>query len=55
LAGPFVSGEAHRGLVVYRVASMEQAKTRAEVDPMIKAVRLVVALHQWRVPKGALP
>lgn len=54
-AGPFVDGGIHRGLVVYRAASMEEAKTRAEGDPMIKAGRLAVDLHAWQVPKGAMP
>ncbi|MCA1561471.1 MAG: YciI family protein [Acidobacteria bacterium] len=55
LAGPFVDGGVHRGVVVYRVATMEEAKRRAEGDPMIKAGRLVVELHPWQVPRGALP
>ena len=55
LAGPFVDGGAHRGIVVYRVATMEEAKRRAEGDPMIKAGRLVVELHPWLAPRGALP
>lgn len=55
LAGPFVDGGVHRGVVVYRVATMEEAKRRAEGDPMIKAGRLVVDLHPWLVPRGALP
>jgi uncharacterized protein YciI len=55
LAGPFVNGGVHRGVVAYRVGTMEEAKERAEGDPMIKAGRLVVELHPWSVPKGALP
>ena len=54
-AGPFVDGGRHRGLVVYRVASMDEARTRANGDPMVKAGRLSVDLHAWQVPKGALP
>ena len=54
-AGPFVDGGIHRGLVIYRAASMEEAKTWAEGDPMVKIGRLAVDLHTWQVPKGALP
>jgi uncharacterized protein YciI len=55
LAGPFVEGGVRRGIVVYRVATMEEAQSRASGDPMIKAGRLAVELHPWLVPKGALP
>ena len=54
-AGPFVDAGTHRGLVVYRVGSMEEAKSRAEGDPMVKVGRLAVDLHAWQVPRGALP
>jgi uncharacterized protein YciI len=54
-AGPFIEGGIHRGLVIYRVASLDEAKARAEGDPMIKVGRLAVDLHTWQVPKGALP
>jgi uncharacterized protein YciI len=55
LAGPFVEGGTRRGIVAYRVASLEEARTRAEADPMVKAGRLVVELHPWHVAKGVLP
>ena len=56
VAGPFRDGGgARRGLVVYRVASPEEAKQRAEADPMVKAGRLAIELHPWQVPQGALP
>lgn len=54
LAGPLVDAGVHRGIVVYRVGTAEEAKTRAEGDPMVKVGRLVVDLHPWLVPKGAL-
>ena len=54
VAGPFVDGGTRRGIVVYREASLETAKARAEQDPMVKVDRLAVELHPWRVPKGAL-
>jgi uncharacterized protein YciI len=55
LAGPFVGGGTRRGVVVYRVANAEEARSRAEGDPMVKAGRLAVELHPWQVPQGALP
>ena len=56
VAGPFSDGgSTRRGIVVYRVASPEEARQRAEADPMVKAGRLAVELHPWQVPQGALP
>jgi uncharacterized protein YciI len=55
VAGPFAVDTARRGIVVYRVASLEEARERAEGDPMIKAGRLVVELHPWQIPEGAIP
>jgi len=55
VAGPFAVEGTRRGVVVYRVASAEEAKRRAEGDPMVKAGRLAVELHPWQVPLGALP
>lgn len=55
VAGPFMVDTPRRGIVVYRVDTIEEAKQRAEADPAVKAGRLVVELHPWQVPKGALP
>lgn len=55
VAGPFTVDTPRRGIVVYRVPTLEEAKQRAEGDPMIKAGRLAVELHPWRFPRGALP
>jgi uncharacterized protein YciI len=54
-AGPFTGDGVRRGVVVYRDADAEEAKRRAEADPMVKAGRLAVELHPWQVPQGALP
>ena len=55
VAGPFTVDGARRGVVIYRVASADEARQRAEADPMVKAGRLAVELHPWQVPQGALP
>jgi uncharacterized protein YciI len=55
VAGPIMVQGPRRGVVVYRVATMEEAKQRAEGDPAVKAGRLSVELHPWSVPQGALP
>jgi uncharacterized protein YciI len=54
LAGPLIDAGDRRGIVAYRVASAEEAKQRAEADPMVKVGRLAVELHPWSIPKGAL-
>jgi uncharacterized protein YciI len=54
-AGPITTQGTRRGIVVYRVANLEEAKQRASADPMVKAGRLAVELHPWQVPVGSLP
>jgi uncharacterized protein len=55
IAGPLVDDGAIRGLVVYKAASIEEARAFAEADPAIQAGRLKVELHPWMVQKGILP
>ena len=54
-AGPITTQGTRRGIVVYRAATLDEAKQRASADPMVKAGRLAVELHQWQVPVGSLP
>lgn len=54
VAGPFVEPGINRGIVIYRVESAEEAAARANADPMVKVGRLVVELHPWSIPRGAL-
>jgi uncharacterized protein YciI len=54
VAGPFMVDTDRRGIVVYRVASMDEARSRAGADPMVKEGRLAVELHPWQVPTGAI-
>lgn len=54
IAGPFSeqADESFRGLCLYRVGSVAEAKALAESDPMVKAGRLVVEVMNWHVEKG---
>lgn len=55
IAGPLGDSGPIRGILVYKVASLDEAKALAEADPTVKAGRLSVELHPWNVPKGSLP
>ena len=52
LAGPFTDGGDLRGMFVFKVDSMEEAKALADGDPAVKAGRLRVELHTWYSAKG---
>jgi len=54
-AGPFGDDGQLRGIFVFRVASLEEAKTLTATDPAVQAGRLAVDIHQWMVPDGILP
>jgi len=54
-AGPFGDEGQLRGIFVFRVASLEEAKTLTATDPAVQAGRLAVDIHQWMVPDGILP
>ena len=55
VAGPFGDNGDLRGIFVFRVGSSEEAQSLCATDPMVKAGRLVVELHPWRIPEGVLP
>ncbi len=55
LAGPFTDGGALRGVFVFKVGSIEEAKALADTDPAVEAGRLLIEIHPWLVPKGILP
>ena len=52
LAGPFLDGGDLRGLFLFEVATLEEAKALCETDPAVKAGRLVVEVHPWLGPEG---
>ena len=54
-AGPFGDDGVLRGIFVFRVASLQEARELCATDPMVKIGRLVVELHPWIVPEGVLP
>ena len=54
MAGPVLEGGDRRGLVVYRLGSLEEARRIAAGDPMVQAGRLAVELHPWYLARGVL-
>lgn len=55
VAGPFGDDTSLRGIFVFRVASIDEARTLAETDPAVQAGRLAIDMHPWLVPEGILP
>jgi uncharacterized protein YciI len=54
MAGPFLDDSEWRGVVVYRVASAEEARALAAGDPAVKAGRLVIDARPWATWRGIL-
>jgi uncharacterized protein YciI len=55
VAGPFGDNGTLRGIFVFRVNSLEEAKELASTDPAVQAGRLALQIHPWVVPDGILP
>lgn len=47
VAGPFEDDTDLKGIYIFNVASLAEAKTLTASDPAIKAGRLVMELHPW--------
>ncbi len=47
LAGPFLDNGNMRGIYIFNVESVEEAKKLTETDPAIRAGRLTMELHPW--------
>ena len=55
VAGPFGDEGQLRGIFVFRVGSLEEARALASTDPAVQAGRLALDIHAWIVPEGILP
>ncbi|NNC70703.1 MAG: hypothetical protein HKN90_07795 [Flavobacteriaceae bacterium] len=47
LAGPFLDDGELRGIYIFNVETIEEAKALTETDPAIKVGSLVMELHPW--------
>lgn len=50
VAGPFMDDWEVRGIYVFNVKTVEEARALTETDPAIKAGRLTMDLHPWYGP-----
>ena len=55
VAGPFGDDGMLRGIFVFRVSSIDEARSLAATDPAVQAGRLQLQIHPWVVPDGILP
>ncbi|WP_047451529.1 YciI family protein [Alistipes sp. ZOR0009] len=47
LAGPFMDNQEIRGIYLFAVSSVEEAKELTQTDPAVKAGSLIMELHPW--------
>jgi uncharacterized protein len=52
LTGPMGDDGEIRGMVLFNTPTQKEADSLANLDPMVKAGRLVVEVHPWWVAKG---
>jgi uncharacterized protein YciI len=54
VAGPFTDNTELKGIYIFNVKSLEEAKKLTASDPAIKAGRLIMELHPWYGPAGLM-
>ena len=52
ISGPFDDDSDIQGITIYNVPTFEMADSLANMDPMVKAGRLVIEVHPWWAAKG---
>ncbi|NHF58881.1 hypothetical protein FK220_005990 [Flavobacteriaceae bacterium TP-CH-4] len=52
ISGPFGDDGDIRGITIYNTPTLEVADSLANMDPMVKAGRLVIEMHPWWAAKG---
>ena len=52
ISGPFGDDGSIRGITIYNVPNLKMADSLANLDPMVKAGRLVIEMHPWWAAKG---
>lgn len=52
ISGPFGDDGEIRGITIYNVPTFQMADSLANMDPMVKADRLVIEIHPWWAAKG---
>jgi len=54
IAGPFLDDQEIRGIYIFNVETLEEAKALTETDPAIMAGTLVMDLHPWYGSAGLM-
>ncbi len=54
LAGPFLDDDDLRGIYIFDVETIEEAKKLTETDPAIQEGRLIMELHPWYGSAGVM-
>lgn len=52
ISGPFGDDQEVRGITIYNVPTLEMADSLANMDPAVKAGRLVIEVRPWWAAKG---
>jgi uncharacterized protein len=47
VAGPFLDNQEIRGIFIFNVSTIAEAKKLSETDPAVKAGSLIMELHPW--------